>query len=238
MKIFILDKYKITKFELPKKIEDSFLVPYNKYDTKVDSFVTIESNDDKWQIRSNGNVNLENDLDKVVLGDYDYHKIKVLGQEEMPILFALPSVDEESYNLDVNKLTSITIGKSAGNIICYNNELTDQLHAEIKKVNEDWYLAASANDQFRTYVNGYRVLTTKLNVGDVIFINGLKIIWMKNFIKINNPKKSTVVKGLTAHEDLDVDNTKYDPATEEEINVELYKDDDYFYHMPRLVPII
>lgn len=239
MKIFILDKYKITKFELPKKIEDSFLVPYNKYETKVDSFITIEANEDKWQVRSNGNANLANNLDKAVLGDYDYYKIKVLGQEETPILFAIPSVDEDSYKLDVNKLTSITIGKAASNSICYNNELTDQLHAEIKKVNEDWYLAASANDQFRTYINGYRVLTAKLNVGDVIFINGLKIIWMKNFIKINNPKKSVLVKGLTAHEDLDiVDNSKYEQATEEELNVELYKDDDYFYHMPRLVPIV
>ena len=35
MKIFILDKFKITKFNLPEKVDDSFLVPYIGYDGKT-----------------------------------------------------------------------------------------------------------------------------------------------------------------------------------------------------------
>ena len=36
MKIFILDKLKITKFNLPEKIEDSFLIPYKGENNKND----------------------------------------------------------------------------------------------------------------------------------------------------------------------------------------------------------
>ena len=42
MKIFILDKFKITKFNLPSKAEDSFLIPYKGLDNKSDNFVTVE----------------------------------------------------------------------------------------------------------------------------------------------------------------------------------------------------
>ena len=38
MKIFILDKFKITKFDLPEKIEDSFLIPYKGYNNKNDTW--------------------------------------------------------------------------------------------------------------------------------------------------------------------------------------------------------
>ena len=134
----------------------------------------------------------------------------------------MPSKDEETYKLDFKNLKSITIGSSPNTNIYYRNNLTSEIHAEIKFVNNEWYLAGSADDSFRTYVNGERVLTAKLNTGDVIFINGLKIIWMKSFIKINNPKQTVSVTGLSAFEELDViDNTKYTPVTDEEANVDL-----------------
>jgi len=242
MKIFILDKFKITKFNLPEKIEDSFLVPYKGYNNKNDIFVTIEANDNKWQVKSNGTVNIldgANILDKAILENYNYYSLKVLGQDDKVTLFALPDREEENYKLDIKGLTNIQIGSSTNCKICYRNSLTAELHAEIKLINNEWYIAGSADDNYRTYINGDRILTAKLNVGDVIFINGLKIIWMKTFIKINNPKQCVAVSGIAAYEELDVtDNTKYTPVSDEEANVDLYDEDDYFYHMPRLVPTI
>ena len=242
MKIFILDKFKITKFNLPEKVEDSFLIPYNGHNNKNDIAVTVEAVDSKWHLKSNGLVNIldgSNVVENIILDDYSYYTLKILGQEEYATLFALPSKEEESYKLQFNNMTSIMIGSSPNCNISYRNNLTAELHAEIKFVNNDWYIAASADEAYKTYINEERILTAKLNVGDVIFINGLKIIWMKSFIKINNPKQLVSVVGLNAYEELDVsDNTKYSPVSDEEANIDLYKEDDYFYHMPRLVPTI
>ena len=241
MKIFILDKFKITKFNLPDKVEDSFLIPYKGHNNKNDNFVTVEANEDKWQLKSNGTVNIldgTNIIDNVVLENYNYYTLKVLGQEEYATLYALPS-KEELYKLDITKQTSITIGSSPNCKLSYRNNLTGDIHAEIKLINNEWYIAGSSDDSFRTYINGERIITAKLNVGDVVFINGLKIIWMKEFIKINNPKECVSVTGIDAFQELDVsENTNYTPVTDEESNVELYDEDDYFYHMPRIVPII
>ena len=85
MKIFILDKFKITKFTLPDKIEDSFLIPYKGYNNKDDIFVTVEEQENKWCLKSNGTVNIldgVNILDKASLEDYSYYHLKVLGQED------------------------------------------------------------------------------------------------------------------------------------------------------------
>ena len=236
MKIFILDKYKITRFNLPEKIEDSFLIPYNGYGNPNETFVTVEANGDKWQLKSNGTVNIIDGItliDNVFLENYSCYSLKVLGQKEYATLFAIPSKDEETYKLEFKNLTSISIGSNPNCNIYYRNNLTNKLHAEIKLVNNEWYIAGSADDSFRTYINGDRILTAKLNIGDVIFINGLKIVWMKDFIKINNPKQNVSVKNLSAYKELEVaDNTKYAPVSDEDASVNLYDEDDYFYHMP------
>ena len=242
MKIFILDKFKITKFNLPEQIEDSFLIPYKGHNNKEDNFVTVEADEDKWQLRSNGTVNVldgTNLIDCAELSNYNYYTLKVLGQDETVTLFSLPTQEMESYKLQFKNLTNITIGASPNCNISYRNNLTTELHAEIKLINNEWYIAASADDNYRTYINGERILTAKLNVGDVIFINGLKIIWMKTFMKINNPKQCVAVTGLNSFEELEViDNTKYTSVSDEEANVDLYNEEDYFYHMPRIVPTI
>ncbi len=242
MKIFILDKSKITKFNLPEKIEDSFLIPYISYETGKENLVTVEAKGENWQLKSNGNANVFNSrnvIDSIQLENYSSYSLKISGQSENVTLIALPSKDEETYKLNVQNLSSISIGSSGNCNICYKNDLTAEIHAEIKFVNNDWYIAGSSNDSYRTYINGERVLTAKLNIGDIIFINGLKIIWMKNFIKINNPKRRVSVKGLTAFsEDISNENTKYTQVSDEDTNVELYKEDEYFYHTPRLVPTI
>ena len=200
MKIFILDKTKITKFNLPETPADSFLIPYFGQNNNNETFVTVEANDDKWELKSNGTVNIldgSNILDKVYLENFVYYTLKILGQNDYATLFALPTIDTETYKLQIKNITSITIGSSPNCNISYRNSLTAELHAEIKFINNGWYIAGSADDAYRTYINGDRILTAKLNVGDVIFINGLKIIWMESFIKINNPKNA-VIKYLSS----------------------------------------
>lgn len=49
MRIFIADKDKLTKFNLPEKIEDSFLVPYKEKNKRKEKYVTIESENESFQ---------------------------------------------------------------------------------------------------------------------------------------------------------------------------------------------
>ena len=242
MVVFILDKYKLTKFNLPEKVDDSFLIPYKSYNNKNDIFVTVEASDGNWQLKSNGTVNIiENSeiIESSILVNYGSYYLKILGQEEPVVLYSLPSKEVETYKLKLSNKTDIKIGTSQSSDIYYKNDSVASTHTEIKYVNNEWYIAANTDERYKTYVNGVRILTSKLKVGDVIFINGLRIIWMKTFIKINNPGNNVFVKDFEMYEDdLLEDNTLYEPVSDDDSNVDLYNEDDYFYHTPRLVPTI
>ena len=241
MKIFILDKYKITKFNLPEKIEDSFLIPYKVKRKKQEHVVTIEGENGSWYLKSNGNVNVMNGTFasskcQLPTDKYTNYDLKILGSDDPVVLFAMPSNDKEVYKLNVQGLTNISIGSAQKTNICYSHELMDEVHAEIKFLNNEWYITTSTNEKAKTYVNYSRVVTSKLSIGDVIFINGLKIVWMEKFIKINNPNRKVLVNGLGPYNETLEDNTKYSQVSDEDANVDLYDEDDYFYHMPRIVP--
>ena len=236
MKLLILDQYRITKFVLPEKIEETFLIPYKIKGNSIDNVITIEAENNKWVIKSNGNVDVLNgDIprDKAILDNYQYYKLKVTGITENSILYCMPYCDSVTYNLSIDTLDKITIGSSNNCHICYSNSLVMDIHACIKKEDNKWYIVN--NKDALTYLNNIRVSKQILKFGDVIFINGLKMIWMGSYIKINNPNNVVMVKGLSIYKRLRVvESEKLDPVPLDEMNKTLYTEDDYFYHTPRL----
>lgn len=238
MKVLLIDRNKITKYDLPEKIEDSFVINYKPTGGK-ESLITIEATNGIWKLRSNGSVNIVNSsvtMDEVELVNYGGYLLKFLGVDKFVVLYAMPTTELESYKLDFTGLDRITIGNSENCNICYHNASINQLHAEVKKINEEWHINGCTEKQYQTFLNNNLVnTTTKLEVGDVIFINGFKLIWMKTFLQINNPNKQITVAGLKAHNDVQgITNKNYTPVSDEEQNVDLYKDDEYFYHIPRI----
>ena len=57
MKVFLIDNNKIIKYILPSKIDDSFLITYNDPEVK-DCLISFEGANNKWYLKSNGNVNI------------------------------------------------------------------------------------------------------------------------------------------------------------------------------------
>jgi type VII secretion protein EssC, C-terminal domain len=242
MKVLLIDRNKITKYELPEKAEDSFVINYKPIGGK-DSVITLEAENNNWKLRSNGSVNIMNAslmVNEVELVNYGGYLLKFLGVDNYVVLYAIPTVEKEKYKLDFSGMDRITIGSSENCNICYHNGSVNQLHAEIKKINEEWYINGCAESQYQTFLNN-RLITTaqKLYAGDVIFINGFKLVWMKAFLQINNPNKQVTVAGLKAYtQSQDIINTNYVPVSDEEQSVELYNEDDYFFHIPRIKEIV
>ena len=241
MKVYLLDDKRITKCNLPSKVEEDFLINYSDEETDKDNILTIEANNGRWFIRSNGSINIVNGdhvEPEVVLENYSYHYLKVLGKKNYVVLFSMPSQESELYTLSYNSLNEIKIGNDQTANICFKNMLTTPSNATIYKENDSWYLKAGESLKLPIFVNDAKVSQTKLKYGDLIFINGLKIIWMKDYIKINNPGKKVTVTGLAAYNiPLSVDNS-YTPVSDEENSISLYSENDYFYHIPRVKEVI
>ena len=238
MRVFILDRDKITKFNLPKKISGAYVIDYLPVDSKIRRSVNIEAQEDKWMIKSNGSVDVvTSSVDGIVeLKEYSFYQLRIKDRNDVLILYCMPSVEESYKKYRLNQ-TTITIGSSANNAIQYNNKLVMQTQIQITKQQDNWYIQAAESDTLFAYLNDIRIKAKKLKAGDVIFLYGLKIIWMGDFIQVNNPQGQVAINTacLIQYSDEHIyDNTQIEPVSEEDLSRELYTEEDYFFHTPRL----
>lgn len=240
MRVLLLDKEKITKITLPDEIDGVFLMSYLPVGSKVTKELSIEAENDKWIIKSNGSINVivDNHIsEKIELENYLHVKVRIEGKNELLDLYCLPTIEVNKYKLAVNS-EQITIGSNPNSSIIYGDVSIKDTHAGIYRQQGIWYIAIPEGAQdCPVYLNDVIIKSRKkIKVGDVIFINGLKAVWMGNFIQINNPQNriSVNTRIMTNYIEEDIDNSKYDPVTEEDASIELYKPEDYFFHTPSL----
>lgn len=241
MRVFILDKQKITKFNLPEQVSGVYAIDYLPVDSKIKRTVSVEAQNNQWIIKSNGSVNIVSGnmiQDTAVLEEYQYQPIQIKGKNDVIGIYCLPSVEENLTRYGIQN-GAITIGSANDVSISYLNVYVSQHHISINPTkNGEYIITAVDEDGHYAYLNDKRLTQTKLKVGDVIFLYGLKIIWMGNFVQINQPPKDKLYINnfnLSAYVETNVqDNTKTDPVSDEEMAIELYTDRDYFFHTPRL----
>ena len=241
MRVYLLDSEKITKILLPKEVDGIFIMNYNPVGSKIDKELCIEAKDGNWVLKSNGSINVLNEnnniIENCILTEQMHLKVNIMGREDILDLYCLPSIETSKNRLGIN-INQLTIGKKDDCSIIYNHPNIQEIHAGIYNQQNEWFLALPENaENCSIYLNDKIVKTRKkLKVGDILFIHGLKIIWMQSFIQINNPTNPIIVNPLQLNNYIepDIDNTKYDVVSEEEQGIELYKSEDYFYHTPSL----
>ena len=239
MKLFIADNCRLTKFNLPKEVQESFLITYKPYNSKKEYTISIESNDNNWVFKSNGLVNLIQNgsiaLD-AILSDYSTHQLEITGDKEPKFLYCIPSIEQNLTDINTFGIQTITIGNNNNCNIFYANNIFPDCYATISNQNGESIITTSSNG---IYLNGIEVKQSSLKIGDVIFIHGLKIIYMGNFLRINNPLNSVIINGLQGYSGLQmIDNSNYEKINSEELDIDLYQDEEYFYHTPRIKEFI
>ncbi len=240
MRLLLFDEEKITKLVLPEVIDGVFLMKYTPEGSKVTRDLIIEAEEGKWFLKGSTNIGIlesSNSLiESIELTNYMNVRILLIDRQVVVNLYCLPTLEENNLRGMVYA-DQITIGNSNQCSIVYNNNSIANLQATIIH-NNGWYITPpSENFQGYIFVNGKRVKkATNLVIGDIIFINGLKITWMGSFLQTNNPNNSVYLNSsyIQSYKDDNYDNTVYDPISDEDENVELYKIEDYFFHTPNL----
>ncbi len=139
----------------------------------------------------------------------------------------------DKYFLDMNSIGALTVGSNASaNVITYSNKFCSPSHAEIKREGDTIYIE-DKNSVNGTFVNG-RLLTAKqpLVYGDVVYIVGLKIVYLDNVVAVNNPKGECAVNGQRLKK-IKIEATEYSEGVEETTGEE-----QYFLRTPRKVEMI
>ncbi len=238
--IYILDRNKITKYSLPNIVEDVFVIKYYSEDKNEEILININYQDNEWIIRSNGSVNIiENNIwTSKKLELHTLIKLTINGVSDDVYLYCSPIVETEYLYMPLdNNNKNIKIGNDDKCDIIFKSNNVFEEHAEIIR-NDNGYYIFSLNAS-PIYLNRQKIDKGFLRIGDIIFINGLKITFMGSFLKVNNPLNKVTLKNVLAQYNLPTrDNTKYQKPTISEQNVNLYNDSDYFFHTPYLKNIL
>lgn len=236
VRLYIADEQKLTKFDLPQEVQESFLVPYKPSNSKKEYTINIEANEDKWYLKSNGLVNIiqnESIALEAPLSYYSFYQLEITSDKSQKYLYCLPKYNEKFLDVNIFNVPNITIGNAVNCNIYYQHQRVIGQHILIQNTNNRWLLTANGSEVF---VNGTIAKQIYLKTGDVIFLNGLRIIFMNNFLRLNNPNDSITINGLQYYNDLaQTDYTNYEKVNTGEIGYELYDSSQYFYHIPRII---
>ena len=234
VRLYIVYKEKITKFNLPRRVEESFLVPFKISSTQKEYTISIESEDNKWYIKSNGLVNIlsNNNISlREPIVEYSNYQLEISDTKDKVFLYALPSIESSYKQFSIFGLNNISIGSGNNDNVSYRVPQMMVNNVNIILSNNNYILSTNYNN---VYLNDKLVSKAFLRFGDIIFVCGLKIIFMVNYIIINNPNNMVSVNGLQFF--LESNNTDYSNYNGEEVSEKnLYNKDDYFYHIPRII---
>lgn len=258
MQVTLIGKKSLYKVVLPKVPIGNYWITDNSKEKKR-RLVNIEGKDGKWQIKTDGNVNVINPRalniegdrisinnnaylfsDSLILKEYSMYAISFGNLSDIYFLYCSPVFEDNIKQLKINTNSEFYIGRDRSCNIRYDNILVADIHARIFKLNGRW-LIENYDRKIGTFINGDKIENGEkiLSNGDVIHIAGLKIIIIGNSIFINNPFNKVEYNEQLFKEYKENQNftdLRNDVLDDEEI--EIYSDKDYFSRAPRIKNII
>jgi len=80
MRLYISDQETLTSFDLPEKVDESFLFSFTPVLTNIETFINIYESNDKWCFKNDSSINLNGVVDKSVeLEENNYYKLNIKG---------------------------------------------------------------------------------------------------------------------------------------------------------------
>lgn len=189
MIVSLLNKSSIYTTTLPEKVSGKFLLPLND-NVSVD----IEGVNDNWVLKSNKKVKISDNnkkiVDECVLTDMSIHSLQVKNSNDKSYIFAEPSTDNrvELKKYLISGDAIFNIGRNDDNQIVIKSGYVSGVHAQLIYKGKKWEIN-DKNSANGTYVNGKRIKSCKLNIGDIVYIMGVLIVVGNSLLVINNPDK-------------------------------------------------
>lgn len=248
MRVSIIKDDVIQNIILPEKVEGSYWIKNTKALGTLENLICIEGVDNEWKIVANDEVypviNGEKAPYAILKENKFYSLFKALDNSNILIYTSPIKLKYNVYEVTNFLKQGIIIG--SGNKSQINYKILDSENAIIKAIDNKIFIYNN-NSQIGTYLNNVKVIKYKeIKSGDIIFIMGLKIIFIEKMTQIG-PRMFILVNDATLTSvnvtNLLLTNIEYDkelPFTEnqEEIEMPIYNEDDYFYKKPRLNYII
>lgn len=253
MIVTLIGKQFLARTKLPQATMGNYWI----VDNNEKKLISIEGNKEGWRIISNNNIKIlrpksilsvniskivqaeENIIPSTILKEYGMYYVYLKDYpNDICILYCSPQFEENYIHLNIKNSQEILIGSGKECHIVYNNPLIKKVHARIFFSNGKLMLENFDTD-YEIFINN-NFSNKKLKMlfnGDIIFIMGLKIIILGRSIYINNPaKRVTYSKEIFEEKEININVPKIIEENDEEVEIHLEKN--YFARAPRIVKII
>ncbi len=232
MKIYILQRFRMYTFLLPKIISGNYIITdYNEKNEKR-SLLSVKEENGKWVMSSNNDIQiLENGkiIEKVELRLYEFYQILV-GKDEYITLYIDNSYESNFIYKRLPQNDTITIGNSNNLDIIYQCPKISKKQASII-CNNGVYTLKNLNTKIPIYVNGRIIEEKVLQKLDVVFILGLRFTIYGDNIVINNINNSIFIyssKLAQINNNFIVNNIN----NMGEVYTNFYEEKDYYWKTP------
>ena len=244
MRVSVIRNGSIRDFIFPNEAKGSYWIDGFDINGNKRNIILIDSDNGKWKLVSNNNAYVVvNDVMKpfVYLDNYNFYKVKNEYDKDTFLIYVSPVVEQYNcYEINEQLEKGFSIGKSGKCLIKYS--VCKDVECYIKKENDKIYVI---NNEGNVYVNNVRLFNkVELKIGDIIFINGLRIIingnddhgvsysLYVNNINLNDVKLDILPTGIIP--------SKYGEFTisNDDNYYPIYNENDYFYKKPRIVPML
>lgn len=200
MQVVLLEEnHFIRSIWLPSKKEGRYVFETDETDSEVP--IVITASDNEWIVNLTKGAHLiDGELSETSFQLYDECLLKIeFGEKEYSIYSQYKYNNEDIYiPFYIEEHTDITIGRLEDNDICYPNPYVSKIHAVLHWENGYWYII-DADSKNGVFLNGFKIKSSRLELGDVIYIMGLNIIFGKGYIGINNANERITINSPKLH---------------------------------------
>ena len=228
MKILVLKKDRIISTILPNTVYGDFQIKdIDESGNEVD-LLTIREVKGKWVLSNTNETEIIVNRQKVFsvnLSDYFCCEILSNKSNYPYLLYCLPTFEHTTLFQITD--ANFIIGNSNSDIN-YPNKLLGNFNVNIF-YDQAWYIEV-LNESKYVYLNNKSVTKERLYNGDVIFILGLRIVVLGNFLMMNNPLNMARINNQKLKQ-MNLMDTFEQSEVEEDLNI--YSEDDYFFRNPR-----
>ena len=239
MQIILIKPDKLYKYDLNNQIGRSYWIKDFDDSGNERDLISVKKKENTWILYSNENCYVEENSSKSIqtfltINTFFTLKIKTPHGESTALLYLYNENEETIETYMVADKGEYSIGSGQDCYIVIADEYVAPNHAVLYK-GEKGYAIKSNDPNYGIYVNGTRIDSTALEIGDTIYILGYSIIVLNDYIIVNNTKGKFRVNTLKI---VKKSLPKYRGEllkTVDDDNALLYDESQYFSRQPRFI---
>ncbi len=228
MIIAIVKNNRILKNFLSEEISGDYVIK----DAENNVIGNVVANNSDWFFYTNkGYQIVSTSTNGIPIKEFTQISIKNIADDSIIFIYSYPTNIANNAEYRVKK-QQIIIGNNNSADIVYSSNLMKEKHAQITYENNRIVIEAFENGVF---VNDRLIKRKRLDHGDIVFIHGLKLLCISDFIVIINlVSQNKVSINPSAFEQIVLQKQMInDDSFEKETESELFGESDYFLRSPR-----